>query len=153
MTHLSHFMRRLAAGEDGTMLIETAFVAPVLIMLAVGTFEASAMVSRQSELQSAAEQAVEIALAVVPDTQAERDAIKTEIMNSTGLGDARVKVDPMYRCGTGDLVTGSTPPTCSEDSLNTFISIDLTAEYQPVWTSWGFGKSFEYHVNRSVQIS
>ena len=59
----------------------------------------------------------------------------------------------MYRCGTGELVLGATPPTCSEDSLNTFIAIDLTAEYQPVWTSWGFGKSFEYHVARSVQIS
>ena len=150
---LPSLTRRLAANQDGAMLIETALVAPVLIVLAIGTFEASAMVSRQSELQSAAEQAVEIALAVVPDTQAERDAIKAEIMESTGLGEARVKVDPMYRCGTGDLVMGDTPPTCSEDSLNTYISIDLTAEYQPVWTSWGFSKSFEYHVNRSVQIS
>jgi hypothetical protein len=149
----SSLIKRIAACENGTMLIETAFVAPVLIMLAIGAFETSAMVARQSELQSAAEQAVEIALAVVPDTQAERDQIKSQIIKSTGLGEARVKVDPMYRCGTGELVLGATPPTCSEESLNTFIAIDLTAEYQPVWTSWGFGKSFEYHVARSVQIS
>jgi hypothetical protein len=146
-------MSRLAACEKGAMLIETALVAPVLIMLAIGAFEASAMVARQSELQSAAGQAAEIALAVNPDTQAERDEIKAQIMESTGLGEARVKVIPMYRCGTGNLVAGPTPPTCSEESLNTFIAIDLTAEYQPVWTSWGIGQSFEYHVARSVQIS
>jgi Flp pilus assembly protein TadG len=148
-----NLLLRLSRCENGTALIETALVAPTLIMLAIGGFEASAMVARQSELQSSAEQASEIALAVVPDTQAERDQIKAQIMESTGLGDARVKVDPMYRCGTGELVSGSTAPACSEDSLNTFISIDLTAEYQPVWTSWGFGRSFEYHVNRMVQIS
>jgi hypothetical protein len=146
-------MLRLARCEKGTALIETALVAPVLIMLAIGGFEASAMVARQSELQSSVEQASEIALAVVPDTQAERDEIKSQIMETTGLGDARVQVVPMYRCGTEAIVGGDTPPSCSEDSLNTYISIDLTAEYQPVWTSWGFGKSFEYHVSRTVQIS
>ena len=109
------------------------------------------MVARQSELQSAAEQATEIALAMVPDTSTERDQVKAKLMASTGLGAARITVDPKYRCGSGALV--DTKPSCSTDSLNTYISVELSDEYQPIWTQWGFARSFEYHVNRTVQIS
>lgn len=151
MIALRPFVRRLASCKRGTTLIETAILAPVLIMMSIGAFEISRMVARQSELQSSAEQATEIALAVVPDTPQERAAIKAKLMESSGLGAARVDVDPKYRCGSGAVV--SAPPTCSDDSLNSYIFISLSDEYQPVWTEWGFAQSFEYHVTRTVQIS
>ena len=151
MINVRNFLQCLLAREDGTALIETAVVAPVLIVLAIGGFETSAMVARQSELQSSAEQATEIALAVVPDTQAELNQVKAKLMASSGLSDARVTLQFKYRCAAGALTT--TMPSCSEDSLNTYIAMHLSDEYQPVWTGWGFGKSFEYHVSRTVQIS
>lgn len=151
MNRVQHVIRRVIRREDGTALIETAVVAPVLIILAIGGFETSAMVARQSELQSSAEQAVEIALAVVPDTQTELDQVKAKLMESSKLPEARVSLQFKYRCSSGAL--GTTLPSCSEDSLNTYIAIHLSDEYQPVWTEWGFGKSFEYHVRRTVQIS
>ena len=146
------FLHRLASREDGTALIETAIVAPVLIMLALGTFEVSAMVARQSELQSSAEQATEIALAVVPDTAAEIDQLKTTLEESSGLSAARITLKLQYRCGSNPTLSDEVP-ACSDDSLNTYISIAMTDEYQPVWTQFGFAKSFEYAVNRTVQIS
>ena len=145
------FLRRLGLRQDGTAMIETAIVAPVLILLSIGTFETSAMVARQSELQSSAEQATEIALAVVPDTQAELDKIKEVLRQSSELGEARVNANFKYRCGSAAIST--TLPACSEDSLNTYIAIELTDEYEPVWTQWGFGTSFEYRVARTVQVS
>jgi len=148
---LRALLRRLASREDGTALIETAIIAPVLLLMAVGTFEASAMVARQSELQSSAEQATEIALAVVPDTQAELDQIKTTLQESSGLSAARVTLKFQYRCDTGAIQ--DTPPSCTEDSLSTYISIAMTDEYQPVWTQFGFSRSIEYAVDRTVQIS
>lgn len=148
---IANFLRRLGGSRDGTALIETAVVAPVLIVLSVGAFETSAMVARQSELQSSAEQATEIALAVVPDTTAELAQVKEKLKTSSGLPDARVELQFKYRCAAGTL--SATPPSCSEDSLNTYISMHLSDEYQPVWTEWGFGESFEYHVRRTVQIS
>ena len=151
MTRIHAFFQRLLRRDDGTALIETAVVAPVLIVLAIGGFETSAMVARQSELQSSAEQATEIALAVVPDTPTELNQVKEKLMASSGLSDARVTLQFKYRCAAGALTT--TMPSCSEDSLNTYIAIHLSDEYQPVWTEWGFGNSFEYHVRRTVQIS
>jgi Flp pilus assembly protein TadG len=151
VTRVRTFLGHLHASERGTALIETAILAPVLILMAVGTFEASAMVARQSELQSSAEQATEIALAVVPDTQAELDQLKNVLKTSSGLSDARITVALKYRCGTDSMT--DTPPSCSEDSLNTYVSIAMTDEYQPVWTQFGISRSFEYAVNRTVQIS
>ena len=153
MTRIRAFLQRLRAREDGTALIETAIVAPVLIVLAVGGFETSAMVARQSELQSAAEQATEIALATVPDTDAEKTLVQEKVAASAGLPLQHVDLSWKYRCGSGALVDGPTAPSCSEDSLNTYIALHLSDEYQPVWTEWGFGTSFEYHVRRTVQIS
>lgn len=152
MTLLRTFLARIGADENGTTVIETAVVAPVLVIMAIGTFETSAMVARQSELQSSAEQATEIALAINADTTVELMQIKEKLKESSGLSDARITIKFQYRCGTSTTVS-DTAPTCSEDSLSTYIWIRMTEEYQPVWTAWGFGESFEYAVERTVQVS
>jgi hypothetical protein len=148
---LRNTLGALLRQTGGTALIETAIIAPVLIVMSIGTFETSRMVARQSELQSSAEQATEIALAIVPDTQTELNQVKSKLMASSKLGAARVVLNFRYRCAAGALQT--VEPSCSEDSLATYISMELTDEYQPVWTNWGFGKSFEYNLKRTVQIS
>lgn len=151
MTGLGNTLRQLLRHTGGTALIETAIVAPVLIVMSIGTFETSRMVARQSELQSSAEQATEIALAIIPDTETELGQVKSKLMASSKLSEARVVLNFKYRCAAGALET--VKPSCSEDSLATYISMELSDEYQPVWTNWGFGKSFEYHLRRTVQIS
>ena len=56
---------RIRRNEDGSMAIETAFVAPILLVLALGGFEVSSMVARQTELQSAAAEAAAVVRAAV----------------------------------------------------------------------------------------
>src|SRR5688572_7002108 len=121
MSRVACLMRRLASSRDGTALIETAVLAPVIIMMAVGTFEASAMVARQSELQSTAEQATEIALAVVPDTADELAELKSILMESSGLSPHLIDIRLKYRCGS-ETTLSETLPSCSEESLNTYVS-------------------------------
>ena len=48
---------RLRRDATGAMAIETAIVAPVLVLMAFGSFQVSSMVARQTELQSAAAEA------------------------------------------------------------------------------------------------
>jgi Flp pilus assembly protein TadG len=48
VSSLGALLNRIRADETGTTLIETAVVAPVLVIMASGTFETSAMVARQS---------------------------------------------------------------------------------------------------------
>ena len=51
--HLATLLR----DTRGAMLIETAIVAPVLVLMSLGAFQVSTMVARQSELQSAVAEA------------------------------------------------------------------------------------------------
>ena len=57
------FLCSIRRDRRGTMAIETTIVAPVLALMAIGSFEVGSMVSRQQELQSAASEAESIILA------------------------------------------------------------------------------------------
>ena len=146
-------LAHLQANRSGTMAIETAIVAPVLILLSLGAFDASRMVARQSELQTAAAEAASIVLASPPTTAAERDTIEQVIEASTGLAADHVTLTEVYRCGTDeDFVTD--PTDCaSVDLTSTFISLRITDTYNPQWTKFGIGGPMNYDVRRTVQLS
>ena len=147
---------RLAAAlrdSRGTMAIETAIVAPVLILLSLGGFEASSMVARQSELQSAAAEAVAIVMAASPETQTEIDQIEAVVEGSSGLPEANVTFELRYRCGTAEALITDTS-TCADDKLlSTIIVITMSDSYDPFWTQYGFGEGLEYYLERTVQVS
>ena len=147
-------LARLLRDARGTMVIETAIVAPVLVVLSIGGFEVSAMVARQSELQSAAAEAVAIVMAASPTTQTEIDQIEAVVEDSSGIPEADVDFVMKYRCGTTAMTT--TPPVapaCDVDTVSTFIVITMVDTHKPVWTQFGFGQPLSYNVERSVQIS
>ena len=136
----------------GSMAIETAIVAPVLAMLSVGGFEVSAMVARQTELQSAASEAEGIALAAKPDDAAKLQTLKNVIMASTGLGTGNVTVTNTYRCGDSTVMVSS-PTVCSTGEVAwTYVQIQLTDSYTPTWQSWGLGSTMNYNITRRVMI-
>ena len=62
MKKLKALLERLCDDSRGTALIETAIVAPTLIVMCIGGFEVATMVEKQSRLQSTAELATEIAM-------------------------------------------------------------------------------------------
>jgi hypothetical protein len=149
---LTYFIRRIAGATRGTMAIETAIIAPVLIVLSVGGFEVSSMVARQSELQSAAAEAASIVRAVSPETSAQRDTIRDVLKVSTGLGDDDVSVVEIYRCGTAtDYV--STDSCLTTERRSIYIRVTLEDTYTPTWTQFGVGGPIDYNVVRTVQIS
>src|SRR5205809_105857 len=106
-------VRRLAAAlrafrrcARASAAIETAFVAPVLVTLALGGYETSRIVSRQHELQTGAAEAEGIALAANQGASTDTTTLKTILMNSLSLSTSQVTVTKLYRCGTStSLVT------------------------------------------------
>lgn len=141
----------LLRDRRGTMAIETAIVAPILIVLSIGGFEVSSIVTRQSELQSAAAEAVAIVMAASPETQTEIDQIEAVVEGSSGIPEEDVNFTTQYRCDTGEL-QADTSGCADENLLTTFIIIDMTDRYEPVWAQFGLGNGLEYNVVRSVQI-
>ena len=142
---------RICSDERGSMAIETAFIAPVLLIMALGGFEVATMVSRQTDLQSAAAEGASVVRAVVPETAADRSTVRDILATSTGLTADKITVTEIYRCGTAtDYVT--TADSCGSDTEYKFIQIDLTDRYDPIWTKWGVSEGFTYNVSRTVQI-
>ena len=93
-------LTRLLSDRAGAMTIETALVAPILLTLSLGGVEAGSMVARQSELQSAAAEALNIVQAAPPENQGDFDDIRDVLVASTGLDADNVAVEEIWRCGT-----------------------------------------------------
>lgn len=144
--------RSLLRDARGSMAIETAFVVPILVMLSVGAFEASSMIARQTELQTAADEAAQIALVSPPNEAAEQTKLVEVIQASTGLTAQQVSVARKYRCSTDEgLVDDAT--TCDEDEPVTgYVQIDMTDSYEPIWTEIGIGSGIDYNVTRTVLV-
>ena len=146
-------LAELARDRRGSMAIETAIVAPVLALMAVGAFQVSAMVARQSELQSAAAEAEAIALAAVPETQAQVDTIRNVIKASAGLTDDQVTITRVYRCTNNTVYVTSAASCASGAEVSSFLRIAMTDKYVPQWTRLGIGRPITYRVTRTVQVS
>jgi len=146
-------LARIRRDTLGTMAIETAIVAPVLIVLSAGGFEASRMVARQGELQSAAAEAASIIRAAPPDTQAKIDTIEQVIEASTGLADDKVVLTRVFRCATAANFVASNTSCADPNTVSSYIRIAISDGYTPAWTHFGFGNDLQYNVERTVQIS
>ncbi|XUU60030.1 TadE/TadG family type IV pilus assembly protein [Erythrobacter sp. HA6-11] len=152
MQRLSN-IRASIRDERGTAVIETAFIVPILAVLALGGFEASMIIARNAELQTAAAEAAAITLARAPDEASERETLEDVIEASTGLGDANVSLSQLYRCDT-DTTMQTSDTACSGTAvISEYIEIRMTDTYTPLWTDFGFGTPINYDIRRRVQIS
>lgn len=145
-------LSRLRRDCQGTALIETAIVAPVLALMALGGFEASSMVARQTELQSAAAEAAAIVRSAPPETEADRTTIHDILAVSTGLAAEAIVITETFRCGTAEEYTQD-KTTCGSDAVSTFVQIQINDSYEPHWTQFGIGSAHQYNIKRTVQIS
>jgi Flp pilus assembly protein TadG len=144
-------LQRLLTDARGTMAVETALVAPVLIVLGIGGFQVSDMVAHQHNLESAAALGEQIALASKPDSQAKLDTMKAVIHASTGVPLADITTVFKYRCGTTTTLQDTN--SCGSDPPWTFVSIVITETYSPMWSQVGIGSSMDLEVDRTVQIA
>ena len=143
-------LKTLLRDQLGAVVIETAFVAPVLVLMGLGAFEAGMMVSRHVELQNAAAEASQIAMASPPADATERATLKTIIKTSTGLGDTGVTLAEKFRCGT-DTAYVDTHTGCTAE-YSKYIEIRLTDTYVPIWKKVAFGSNVNIAITRMVQI-
>jgi len=151
MMRLTTF-RALLRDRRGTMAIETALVAPLLAGLALGAFDASMLVAREQQLQSAANEASEIVLAAAGGTGIQSNELEDILESSLNLQDAQLTLAPQYRCGT-DAVSTVLPACPSGKQLYTFVQLTVTDTYSPVWTNFGIGEDVNFDVVRTVQVA
>jgi len=144
-------LQRLLADARGTMAVETALVAPVLILLGLGGFQVGSMVATQHNLETAAALGEQIALASKPDTQTKLDTMKSIISATTGVPVADISTAFIYRCGTS--ATVQTTNACGTDPAWQYVEIIVSQTYDPIWVNIGVGHSVDLSVDKTVQIA
>ena len=155
---------RFRRDTEGSTLIETAFIAPVLVAMTLSGVEVSSMISRQTELQTIAGHAMEIILASAPTSDAETDRTIKEaseyIANTSGLtlvtgsspNAGELAVYKRWRCGNNSERQATEGCANTAQTESVFIVIDMKDTYTPVWTNYGIGDNLTFHIKRSVQI-
>jgi Flp pilus assembly protein TadG len=146
-------MRPLAISERGSMAIETALVAPMVILLALSSADFSKIVSRQQELQSAVGQVEGIALASSASASTDTAALKTMLMQAVSLPSNNVTVEKLYRCGGNSTLVVASNSCSSSDVVSTYIRISLTDSYNPIWQRISKIGTWNFNVQRTVQLS
>ncbi|MFN4114520.1 MAG: TadE family protein [Sphingomonadaceae bacterium] len=146
-------LRAVVIDSTGSMAIETAFVAPVLAVLALGTFEVGSVVSRQHELQTAASEGEAIALATAAGAVVEIQTIEDILKTSLGLEDDQVSIVRRFRCNAETTLRATANQCAEDDVVSSYIQLTLTDTYVPVWTRFGVGGPIDLNVERMVQLS
>lgn len=154
IARLASRLAQLRGDTAGSVVIETAIVAPVLVVLGLGAFDISRMIARQSELQAGSTDVEGIVLAVAGTaTTTNVSTIKSVLMNSLSLSADKVTVVKMYRCSVQNDLVASNSSCGSTDVLSTYVQVTLTDSYNPMWTRFGVGSALNYRLVRTVQVS
>ncbi len=146
-------LQRLLRDCRGSAAVETALVAPVLILMSVGSFQVSQMVARQHELSNGADEAAAMVLAGWTDSTAQRTALSEVVRTSLGLSANEVTVTAKYRCGVATVYVDDSSTCASGTNIASFLRIQLTDQYTPIWSDFGVGSPFTFTVHRMVQVS
>ena len=152
-TNAADRLAQVGADIRGTMVIETAIVAPVLVLMAIGGFEVSRMVSRQHELQGGVAEAEAVALASNMGLETNVYELKRMLRKSLDLNEQQVHVNIVFRCNADTALIDSAESCDGEDDVVTrYVKLDITDSYQPIWNRMGVAGHFRYNVDRLVQV-
>jgi hypothetical protein len=142
----------LRSDTHASVLIETAFALPLLVILMLGAFDVSRMVARQTELQEVAAEVAAASMAREPN-DATMIALARMAQISGGLSDDQVKLDRKVKCGISPELHDKDHACDKDVESSTFVMLTLSDTYEPAWTSFGIGEPVELSVDRSVQVS
>lgn len=146
-------IRHLWTSAQGSVVIETAIVAPVLVLLSLGTFDVSRMVARQHELQIGATDLEGIILAVAKGPGTNETLIQSALASSLNLPLSNVGVVKIYRCGSSTTTVAAISACPDPANTSTYVQVTLKDTYAPLWTQFGVGGPLNYNLVRTVQVS
>lgn len=147
-------LTRLGRDERGAAVVETAIIAPVLALLAIGSYDMSRMIARQHDLQGGASDVESIILAVATGPGTDVQKIEAVLKGSLNLSNSgTVTVVKRFRCGVTETLVEAATECDSEATVATYVQVTLTETYSPTWTQFGIGGDMDYNFVRTIQIS
>ena len=75
------------------------------------------------------------------------------IKESVGLKTNQIKVSRFFRCNANTNTVSSSESCAEDDVVSSYIEIEITDTYTPLWTEFGVGEPVTFDVERTVQLS
>jgi len=158
--------RRLWPDRRGNVLIETAMVAGMLGLLAIGAIDFGMAYVRQSEVENAVRAGTQFALARHPSMGEIADGVVTpqevrdQIANTANFldsdpGDPPLSVEFSCECPDGTAVqctsTAISSLPCSD--RRTYLTVTLQHDYEMIFAYPGLGQSLNLNTQSSVRLN
>lgn len=150
---MNGFLARLRDDCRGLAVVETALVAPVLVLMGVGTYQVSTVVARQHELQAGADQAMAVAVGGFTNEDAQVTALKDVLRRSANVSADKITLTRMYRCGEAANYVSNKSSCAEDDIVAGYLKLHIQDTYTPIWSSYGVGAPIKLSVKRMVQVS
>lgn len=157
-------IRAFFRDSDGSVLIETAFIAPLLILMTLAGVEISSIIAKQTELQTLAANAQQIIISASPENETELVATiedvkeyivaesKLTFTSSDTVTPGQVRVVRRYRCGNNSTRQATYGCANTAQTISSYVVIDMSTNYVPVWVNYGIGHEMTFKVRRAVQV-
>ena len=160
---MRNFLNRFRNETRASMVVETALVVPALVGMTLAGVEVSTIFVRQHELQAAANSAVEIVIAAEPESPEEETemvaSVRSYLTALTGLeskatidGPNQISVKRVIRCGNATNFKNKDVGCTSGENKSVYVQMQMTEDYEPVWSTVGIGKELTFKVSRTIRI-
>jgi Flp pilus assembly protein TadG len=140
MMKISKFHRNRLMREEGSQLIELAFVLPILLLIFAGAVDFGRAWFLYMEVASAAESGALYGLQNPTDISGMQSAALLDAPDLPTLSSSAT-YGSECQDGTSSVALNGNPPTCSV-SVVRYVEVDTTATYQPIIPYPGFQSTF-----------
>lgn len=132
----------------GVAAIEFCLTLPVLLLLTLGAYDVSRMVTQRLEYQQAVAEAAGLVLANPPQGS-NYSWITGALTKATGLPVSNFTVSRETRCD-GTVVTTSACANASAE-VSRYFTITVRASYVPMWSHFGMNRAVNMTVTRTIR--
>lgn len=148
-----NLLAALRSDTNGAMAIETAIIAPLMVLFSLGAYQVSSLVARQGEIQSAMTLAESVALATEPDTSTKRDTLRDIVAASTNLPSSQIEVTAAYRCDASETYVTLESTCLTGANVSRYLRVKISDTYVPLWKEFGVGSNIALGAERYILFS
>lgn len=152
------WMKRVIKCEEGAIAIEFAMIAPILIIMAIATYDISVVIKQKLALQNATRIGVQYGMVRRPvqgDMQHVINAVNQTLPASWGSAntDTKPQVSAVLQCecSTGTVIACGVKCNAGQTKI-TYLKVEITKTYQTMMPYPGFDSSFQISDEALVRL-
>lgn len=142
------FLKSYKTNNEATSAVEFALIAPVILILLIGTMEFGMYIHEKMLLQNTASTVANY----IYEMQDDENAL--EVANETYTGrDASLTLTTEFSCQCSDGIAAECPIDCGESDVERrFVSVSLSGAFTPIFPYPGLPENIAMNTNVRIRV-